>query len=78
MPLILRDICKTHANATRALDRAGPTIPAGTYGLPVTVGAGESTPMRVLSTPQDAGGGSAMFDEPGVQHREDDVRGAAA
>lgn len=78
MPLILRDICKTHANATRALDRVGPTIPAGVYGLPHPVGAGESTPMRVLPTPQDADGGSAMLDEPRVQHREDDVRRAAA
>lgn len=78
MPLILRDICKTHANATRALDRVGPTIPACMYGLPDPVGAGESTPMRVLRTPHDADGGSAMFDEPGVQHREDDARWAAA
>jgi len=78
MPLILRDICKTQASAMRALDRVGPTIPAGTYGLSDSVGAGESTPMRVLPTPQDAGGGSAMFDEPGVQHRKDDVRRAAA
>lgn len=78
MPLILRDICKTHASAMRALDRIGPTIPACMYGLPDPVGAGESTPMRVLSTPQHAGGGSAIFDEPGVQHRKDDVRRAAA
>lgn len=76
MPPILRDICKTHVNDMRTLDRVGPTMPAGMYGLPGSVGAEESTRMRVL-TPQDADGGSAMFDEPGVLHRENDDRRAA-
>jgi ABC-2 type transport system ATP-binding protein len=60
--LSIKNLSKTYANGTRALDDVSLEIPAGTFGLLGPNGAGKSTLMRTLATLQEPDTGSVAFD----------------
>ncbi|CAN5199204.1 ABC transporter ATP-binding protein [soil metagenome] len=61
MDLIIRNLTKTYANGTRALDGVNLDIPTGLFGLLGPNGAGKSSLMRTLATLQQPDEGSAIL-----------------
>jgi ABC-2 type transport system ATP-binding protein len=59
----IRNLSKTYANGTVALDRVTLSIPPGMFGLLGPNGAGKSTLMRILATLQECDSGSVFLDD---------------
>jgi ABC-2 type transport system ATP-binding protein len=74
MQLIIRELSKTYANGTKALQGVSLDVPQGMYGLLGRNGAGKSTLMRILATLQDADAGSARLGDVDVLRQKDEVR----
>ena len=74
MQLVIRELSKTYANGTKALQSVSLDVPQGMYGLLGRNGAGKSTLMRILATLQDADAGSARLGDVDVLHQKEEVR----
>jgi ABC-2 type transport system ATP-binding protein len=74
MHLSIRNLSKTYANGTRALNDVSLDIPPGMFGLLGRNGAGKSTLMRILATLQEPDQGSATLGEIDVIREKDRVR----
>lgn len=61
--LTIRDLSKTYANGTRALDSVDLDIPQGMFGLLGPNGAGKSSLMRTIATLQQPDSGSIQFED---------------
>jgi ABC-2 type transport system ATP-binding protein len=70
----IRNLSKTYANGTVALDRVSLSIPPGMFGLLGPNGAGKSTLMRILATLQECDSGSVFLDDIDVLDEKDEVR----
>ena len=70
----IRNLSKTYANGTVALDRVTLNIPPGMFGLLGPNGAGKSTLMRILATLQECDSGSVFLDDIDVLDEKDEVR----
>jgi ABC-2 type transport system ATP-binding protein len=74
MELIIKNLSKTYANGTKALDDVSLTIPTGMYGLLGQNGAGKSSLMRTIATLQDADSGSVMLGDIDALAQQDALR----
>lgn len=74
MELEIRNLSKTYANGTVALDKVTLSIPPGMFGLLGPNGAGKSTLMRILATLQECDSGSVFLDDIDVLDEKDAVR----
>jgi ABC-type multidrug transport system ATPase subunit len=74
MELQIRNLSKTYANGTVALDKVSLSIPPGMFGLLGPNGAGKSTLMRILATLQECDSGSVFLDDIDVLDEQDAVR----
>ncbi|MFK3741236.1 ABC transporter ATP-binding protein [Massilia sp. TN1-12] len=74
MELQIRNLSKTYANGTVALDKVTLSIPPGMFGLLGPNGAGKSTLMRILATLQECDSGSVFLDDIDVLDEKDAVR----
>lgn len=74
MELQIRNLSKTYANGTVALDKVSLSIPPGMFGLLGPNGAGKSTLMRILATLQECDSGSVFLDDIDVLDEKDEVR----
>jgi ABC-type multidrug transport system ATPase subunit len=70
----IRNLSKTYANGTVALDRVSLSIPPGMFGLLGPNGAGKSTLMRILATLQECDSGSVFLDDIDLLDEKDEVR----
>ena len=72
--LLVKQLSKTYANGTQALNRVSLDIPKGMYGLLGPNGAGKSTLMRTLATLQSADSGTVSLGPLDVLKDKMDVR----
>lgn len=72
--LQIRNLSKTYANGTKALNDVSLDIPDGMFGLLGPNGAGKSSLMRTIATLQEADAGSITLDGIDVLHNKDAVR----
>ncbi|HRG57449.1 MAG TPA: ABC transporter ATP-binding protein [Bacteroidia bacterium] len=74
MELIIKNLSKTYANGTKALNNINLEIPTGLFGLLGPNGAGKSSLMRTIATLQDADEGSLFLDDLDVMKNKDEMR----
>ena len=74
MKLIIKNLSKTYANGTKALNNINLEIPTGLFGLLGPNGAGKSSLMRTIATLQDADEGSLFLDDLDVMKNKDEMR----
>ena len=74
MQLLIRDLSKTYANGTRALDHVTLDVPPGMFGLLGRNGAGKSTLMRIIATLQEPDEGSVRLGDIDVIRQRERVR----
>jgi ABC-type multidrug transport system ATPase subunit len=72
--LQIKDLSKTYANGTKALNGVTLDIPEGMFGLLGPNGAGKSSLMRTIATLQDADAGSITLDGLDVLKEKEQVR----
>jgi ABC-2 type transport system ATP-binding protein len=72
--LVIRDLSKTYANGTRALNHVSLDIPPGMFGLLGRNGAGKSTLMRIIATLQEPDEGSVRLGDIDVIRQRERVR----
>ena len=74
MQLLIRDLSKTYANGTRALNHVSLDVPPGMFGLLGRNGAGKSTLMRIIATLQEPDAGSVRLGDIDVIRQRERVR----
>ncbi len=74
MQLVIRDLSKTYANGTRALNHVSLDVPPGMFGLLGRNGAGKSTLMRIIATLQEPDEGSVRLGDIDVIRQRERVR----
>ena len=74
MQLVIRDLSKTYANGTRALNHVSLDVPPGMFGLLGRNGAGKSTLMRIIATLQEPDAGSVRLGDIDVIRQRERVR----
>jgi len=72
--LLIRDLSKTYANGTRALNHVSLDVPPGMFGLLGRNGAGKSTLMRIIATLQEPDAGSVRLGDIDVIRQRERVR----
>jgi len=72
--LVIRDLSKTYANGTRALNHVSLDVPPGMFGLLGRNGAGKSTLMRIIATLQEPDAGSVRLGDIDVIRQRERVR----
>jgi ABC-type multidrug transport system ATPase subunit len=72
--LLIKNLTKTYANGTKALDNINLTIGPGVFGLLGPNGAGKSTLMRILSTLQQPDHGTVRLDDINLLEQTKGVR----
>jgi len=72
--LSIRNVSKTYANNTRALNNISLDIPPGMFGLLGPNGAGKSTLMRTLATLQEPDEGQIFLGDIDVVNQKEKVR----
>ncbi|RFS15521.1 ABC transporter ATP-binding protein [Emticicia sp. C21] len=74
LSLSIRNVSKTYANGTQALDNVSLDIPSGLFGLLGPNGAGKSTLMRTLATLQEPDEGQIFLGNIDVVNQKEEVR----
>lgn len=72
--LSIRNVSKTYANGTKALNNISLDIPPGMFGLLGPNGAGKSTLMRTLATLQEPDEGQIFLGDIDVINQKDELR----